>query len=198
MVCPDFLPTVDLLNLTMRWSERRTALRPHFEMTAIPSTASDARSRPPSLILFSLDRDTRTRLDVRAEVDTRFAGASCVRRSVSVHACLHNRRRTLLGVFRHGHWQRRQWLRAPFLLRTGHAVVSSVARDLFHSLAAETPRCVAQACCDSGRDGTVGLRCLRSGGAPHERLSRTTSGEEYGRLWSMAGSAVVRSGPRTI
>ena len=41
--------------LTRRWSEPRAALRSTFEMTSTPSTPSDARPRPPSLILFSLD-----------------------------------------------------------------------------------------------------------------------------------------------
>jgi hypothetical protein len=39
----------------MRWSERRTAVRSTFEDDFHTSTPSDARSRPPSLILVSLD-----------------------------------------------------------------------------------------------------------------------------------------------
>src|SRR5437016_604929 len=40
----------------MRWSERRTAVRSTFEDDFHTSTPSDARSRPPSLILVSLGR----------------------------------------------------------------------------------------------------------------------------------------------
>ena len=39
----------------MRWSERRTAVRSTFEGDFHTSTPSDAHSRPPSLILVSLD-----------------------------------------------------------------------------------------------------------------------------------------------
>ena len=42
-------------DLTMRWSERRTAVRSTFLNDFYTFTPSDARPRPPSLILFSLD-----------------------------------------------------------------------------------------------------------------------------------------------
>ncbi len=43
----------------MRWSERRTAVRSAFEMTSTLSLRATRRPRPPSLILFSLDRETQ-------------------------------------------------------------------------------------------------------------------------------------------
>ena len=45
---------VDRPDLTMRWSERRTAIRSTLEITSTTSTPSDARYSPPSLILVSL------------------------------------------------------------------------------------------------------------------------------------------------
>jgi len=45
----------------MRWSERRTAVRSTFEDDFHTSTPSDARSRPPSLILVSLGLAMRRR-----------------------------------------------------------------------------------------------------------------------------------------
>jgi hypothetical protein len=48
-------------HLTMRWSERRTAPRPHFD-DFHTTTPSDSRPRPPSLILFSLDGKPRALL----------------------------------------------------------------------------------------------------------------------------------------
>ena len=49
-----FDPWVESEHLTMRWSERRTAVRSTSEMTSTLSLRAARASRPPSLILFSL------------------------------------------------------------------------------------------------------------------------------------------------
>ncbi len=123
--------------LTMRWSERRTAVRSTFCDDFHTSTPSDARPRPPSLILFSLGACDSSRF-------TSFWRASA-------HGI-----RSLLALFRRA---RREEYLLPFPDR--HSVLGGISPFVFALPAARShllPLHTTDAPGDQPSSGRVGWR----------------------------------------